>query len=71
MAETKLVELNEPVLPDDYPVYADYLYVADGKVIRSDWHDVTVRRLKREMGAAEIRRCDIEGRRAAILRGDV
>lgn len=56
--------LNEPILPDDYPVYADYLYVADGKVIRSDWHGVNVRRLKHELGAKEIRRCDIAGRQA-------
>lgn len=55
-------ELNEPVLADDYPVYGDYLYVADGKVIRSNWHGVTVARLKRELGAKEIRRCDIFGR---------
>lgn len=57
-------ELDEPILEDDYPVYADYLYVADGRVIRSDWHDVTVARLKRELGAKEIRRFDISGRRA-------
>lgn len=57
-------ELNEPILPDDYPVYGDYLYVADGKVIRSDWHGVTVARLKHELGAKEIRRCDINGRTA-------
>ncbi len=57
-------ELNEPILEDDYPVYADYLYVADGKVIRSDWHGVNVRRLKHELGAKEIRRCDIAGRQA-------
>lgn len=55
-------ELDEPILPDDYPVYADYLYVADGKVIRSDFHGVTVGRLKNELGAKEIRRCDIVGR---------
>lgn len=23
--------LDEPILADDYPIYADYLYVADGK----------------------------------------
>jgi hypothetical protein len=56
-------ELNEEVLPDDYPVYADYLYVADGKVIRSDWHGVTVGFLKRKLDAKEIRRCDITGRK--------
>jgi hypothetical protein len=57
---------KETVLPDDYPVYGDYLYVADGKVIRSDLHGATVRHLKRLLGAKEIRRCDIEGRRALL-----
>ena len=56
-------ELNEPVLPDDYKVYAGYLYVADGKVISSDWHGITALALKRRLGAKEIRRCDIFGRR--------
>ena len=57
-----MTDLNEPVLPDDYPVYGDYLYVADGKVIRSDLHGLTVADLKRDVGAKEIRRCDIYGR---------
>lgn len=51
-------ELNEPVLDDDYPVYAGYFYVADGKVIVSDYHDVTVKYLKAKLPANEIRRCD-------------
>lgn len=54
-------ELDEPVLPDDYPVYYDYLYVADGKVVRSDIEG-TVKRLKVVINAKEIRRCDIDGR---------
>lgn len=57
-------ELEEPILPDDYPIYGDYLYVADGKVVRSDWHGITAAQLKRHLGAAELRRCDIAGRRA-------
>ncbi len=56
--------LDEPVLADDYPIYADYLYVADGKVVRSDWHGITVRQLKGREGYAEVRRCDIDGRLA-------
>lgn len=60
--------LNEDILPDDYPVYGNYLYVADGNVIISDLHDSTVGRLKRYLGAAEIRRCDIMGRRALATR---
>lgn len=56
------MELDEPVLPDEYPVYAGYLYVADGKVISSNWHEITVRELKRHLGASEIRSCDITGR---------
>lgn len=56
-------ELNEPILDDDYPVYWDYLYVADGKVVRSDIQG-TVRGLKADLNAKEIRRCDISGRMA-------
>lgn len=58
-------ELNEPVLADDYPIYGGYLYVADGKVISSDLHGTTAGRLKQHLGAKELRRCDIVGRRAA------
>lgn len=57
-------ELNEPILPDDYPVYGNYLYVADGAVVRSDLHNVTVRHLRAYLNANEIRRCDIAGRQA-------
>lgn len=59
-------ELNEPVLPDDYPVYANYLYVADGKPVMSDWHNITVREFRHHLGAKEIRRCDIYGRQAMM-----
>jgi hypothetical protein len=54
--------IEENVLPDDYPVYGDYLYVADGKVYRSDWHGITVRQLKIREGFKEVRNCDIMGR---------
>lgn len=57
-------ELDEPILDDDYPIYAGYLYVADGKVIRSDWHGITARQLRGHLGASELRRCDIMGRKA-------
>ena len=29
-------KIKEEPLPDDYPVYGDYLYVCDGRVIRGD-----------------------------------
>jgi hypothetical protein len=58
------VSLNEPLLEDDYPIYADYLYVADGKVVRSDWHGITARQFKIREGYTELRRCDIYGRQA-------
>ena len=57
-----MTELNEPVLPDDYPIYGMYCYVVDGKVVRSDWHDITVADYKRRTGASEIRRCDMVAR---------
>lgn len=61
--------LDEPILPDDYPIYADYLYVADGKVVRSDWHNITAQRFRYYLGAAELRRCDIVGRQSLAREG--
>lgn len=61
------IKLNERVLDDDYPVYMDYLYVCDGKVIRSDVEG-TVKDLKRDLRsfykleAKIITTCDIAGR---------
>lgn len=49
---------SERVLEDDYPIYGDYFYLADGKVYRSDWHGVTVADLKRKEGFKEVRSCD-------------
>jgi hypothetical protein len=54
--------LREPVLPDDYPIYAGYVYVADGVPIVSDWHDITAREFKMREGITELRRCDLSGR---------
>lgn len=62
------VVLSETELPNDYPVYWDYLYVCDGKVIKSDIQG-TVADLKRDLRshrkleAKVITTCDIEGRR--------
>lgn len=55
-------ELKEPILEDDYPIYAGYLYVADGNVISSDWHGITAREFKAREGIKELRRCDMAGR---------
>jgi hypothetical protein len=60
-------KFNERELPDDYPVYFDYLYVADGKVVRSDVQG-TIRDLRRDLrsigrSADVITSCDIAGRR--------
>lgn len=61
------IELNERELPDNYPVYWDYLYVCDDKVIKSDVKG-TVLDLKRDlrsfykMEAKVITNCDIFGR---------
>lgn len=67
MSEKFIVEPEifdgEDVLPDDYPIYGDYLYVADGHVVRSDWHGITARELRVRLNAKEIRRCNFIGRR--------
>lgn len=60
-------ELNEPVLEPNYPVNFGFWYVADGQPVQSEWQG-TVSLLKRQIGAVEIRRCDIYGRRQ---RGEV
>ena len=65
------IKLNENLLSDDYPVYGDYLYVCDGKVIRSDVFG-TIADLKRDLRsfykleAKEITNCDIEGRQKIL-----
>jgi hypothetical protein len=62
------VVLNETELENDYPVNLDYLYVCDGKVVKSDIQG-TVANLKRDLRshykleAKVITTCDIEGRR--------
>lgn len=52
---------SETVLEDDYPVFAGYAYVADGRPIESPVQG-TVQTLKQAVNAKEIRRCDIVGR---------
>jgi len=60
-------ELSEFPLPDSYIVYPDYVYVCDGKVVRSDIQG-TVADLKRDLRehfkleAKEICSCDLNGR---------
>ena len=53
---------SETILPDDYPIYADYFYIADGKPILSDWHNITVKEFKRRENIQELRRCDLVSR---------
>ncbi len=57
-----MTELDEPILDDDYPVFAGYLYVLDGRIYSSD---ITgkVRDLKARYGVNVVKRCDIVGRR--------
>lgn len=58
---------NEDVLEDDYPIYGNYLYIADGKVYMSDWHGITVGQLKAKEGFKEVRRCNMSARQAKKL----
>ena len=62
MAEFKLND-TEDILPDDYPVYYGYIYIADMKPIEcklddSEWEQ-TVADLKRVLKVKEVRRCDL------------
>lgn len=56
---------DETVMPDSARVWGDYMYVADGRPYRSDWHDVTIAELKRREGFSEVRRFDFAARRRA------
>ncbi|KEA07519.1 hypothetical protein [Rhizobium rhizogenes] len=66
-AALKVQVLNEPLLADNETIYADYNYVADGKPVVSDWHQITVREFKMRIGAKEIRRCDLIGRSMMLV----
>ena len=56
---------DEPILRDDYPVFASYWYLLDGKPVRSEIMG-DVRDLKRVTGAKEIRRCAAVERKLPI-----
>jgi len=49
---------GEEILPDNYPVNWDFLYVCDGKVVRSNIQG-TVRTLKQDVQCTEVRNCEI------------
>jgi hypothetical protein len=60
---------NEEVLPNDYPVYCGYAYVADGTPVIS-MIEGTVDDLKRSDGFKEVRRCNIFARKASAVIDD-
>lgn len=58
-----MADLKERELPDDYPIHPGYLYVADGRVVRSVWVDtITAGQVKAEAGITSLTNCDIAGR---------
>jgi len=59
----EFIELDEEILEDDYPVYGNSFYVVDGKVVINNYHDINVGEFKRLLKAAEVRRCDVSGRK--------
>ena len=60
-------QYNEQELSNDYPDNWDYLYVADGKIIRSDIQGniIDLKRDLRSLGIScqVITNCDLEGRK--------
>lgn len=64
-----MTDLDEPILPDDYPVYFGYAYIADGRLISCPLgaEGSTVAHLKQAIDAQEIRRCDIVGRGVVLM----
>lgn len=63
------VPLDEPILPDNYPVYQGYLYVTNGNIVRTfiDGVNQTVgswkaMRIEGVTPVHEVRSCDLIGR---------
>lgn len=52
---------NERELEDDYPIYAGYIYVADGEPMRSTI-ETTAKRLKELNNLKSLKNCDMAGR---------
>lgn len=52
---------KERELPDDYPIYAHYLYVVDNRVWRAPWN-MTAAQLKKTGGFNSVKNCDIAAR---------
>ena len=57
-----MTTLHEPILSDNDAIDSNLHYVADGRVVTSNYHGITVREFKARVGAREIRRCDLMGR---------
>ena len=49
---------EETILDDSYPVYIGFVYIADMKFVRSPLTG-SILSLKKELGAKEIRRCEL------------
>jgi hypothetical protein len=52
---------SERELPDDYPLYAGYLYIVDGRVVQAI-ENGTPAQWKRVRGVNSIKNCDIDAR---------
>ena len=66
---------NERVLEDDYPVHVGYSYIADKRIVASMVFG-TVKDLKKDLNAKEVRNCDLVERdlfeeRDATSRGNL
>jgi hypothetical protein len=55
------IKYEEDVMTDDMNVFIGYLYVCDGKVVKSHIEG-DIRTLKLTLGVKEVRRCNINKR---------
>jgi hypothetical protein len=61
---------TETILPDDYPIHWDYVYIIDNKFKRSE-HETNVENYKRITSSKEIRRAEIFSNRIDVCIGDI
>jgi hypothetical protein len=51
---------SETIMDDNTPVYYGYIYIADGVIVRNyNIFEGTIKDLKKELNAKEIRRCEL------------
>lgn len=61
---------TETVLSDNYPMYADHIYIVDNVAVYCEYVNISVGEYKQRHDAKEIRRCSLFGHGKEARVGD-